>query len=131
MPTWLQWCLIGLAGGLGALSRFGVSELCKTFWNGTFPLGTLLVNLAGCFLLGVVVGLSSERLSDQTKSIVGTGFLGALTTFSTFGVETMKAIDEGKHLVAISNVGINVIAGLVLAAFGMAVGRWISQSARS
>jgi CrcB protein len=115
--------LIGIAGALGALARYGVTVAALRWLGDDFPHGTLIVNLIGCFLLGIVVelALDDKSLSPQTRAILGTGFLGAFTTFSTFGVDTFRAIEAGAWGLAASNVAINVIGGLVLVAAGVAV----------
>ncbi len=114
---------IGFAGALGALARYGVSVAALRWLGEGFPYGTLCVNLIGCFLLGVVAQftLDGAGFAPQTRAIVGTGFLGAFTTFSTFGVETYRAIEAGAWATAASNVAINVIGGLALAAAGIAL----------
>ena len=112
---------IGFAGALGALARYGVSLAALRWFGEDFPYGTLGVNLAGCFLLGVLAELTMEDagLAPQTRAILGTGFLGAFTTFSTFGVETYRAMQAGAWGVAASNVAINVVGGIVLVAAGV------------
>ena len=112
---------IGFAGALGALARYGVSLAALRWFGEDFPYGTLGVNLAGCFLLGVLAELTMEDagLAPQTRAILGTGFLGAFTTFSTFGVETYRAMQVGAWGVAASNVAINVVGGIVLVAAGV------------
>ena len=104
---------IGFAGALGALARYGVSLAALRWFGEDFPYGTLGVNLAGCFLLGVLAELTMEDagLAPQTRAILGTGFLGAFTTFSTFGVETYRAMQVGAWGVAASNVALNVVGG--------------------
>lgn len=114
---------IGFAGALGALARYGVSLAALRWLGEDFPYGTLFVNLTGCFLLGVIAEFTMEDagLAPQTRAILGTGFLGAFTTFSTFGVETYRAVQAGAWGVAASNVAINVIGGIVLVAAGIAL----------
>jgi len=114
---------IGFAGALGALARYGVSLAALRWFGGDFPYGTLCVNLAGCFLLGVIAELTMEDagLAPQTRAILGTGFLGAFTTFSTFGVDTYRAMQAGAWGVATSNVAINVVGGIILVAAGVAL----------
>lgn len=114
---------IGFAGALGALARYGVSLLALRWLGEEFPYGTLFVNLSGCFLLGVIAELTMEDagLAPETRAIVGTGFVGAFTTFSTFGVETYRAMQAGSWGVAASNVAINVVGGILLVAAGMSL----------
>ena len=114
---------IGIAGALGALARYGVSLAALRWLGPSFPYGTLTVNLVGCFLLGIVAeyAFDDHGLATTTRAVVGTGFLGAFTTFSTFGVETFRAIEAGDWGVAAANIAINVIGGLALAAAGFAM----------
>jgi CrcB protein len=117
---------LAMAGALGALARYGVSEAALRWLPAGFPYGTLLVNLAGCFLLGALTELTLGKglLAPEWRTVVGTGFLGAFTTFSTFGVETFRAIEVGEWAVAAANVGVNVVAGLAL----VGVGFWAARA---
>ena len=114
---------IGIAGALGALARYGISLAALRWMGPGFPYGTLTVNLVGCFLLGVVAeyAFDDHGLATTTRAVIGTGFLGAFTTFSTFGVETFRAMQAGDWGVAAANLTINVIGGLALAAAGFAL----------
>ncbi|MCL4130199.1 UNVERIFIED_CONTAM: hypothetical protein GTU68_055901 [Idotea baltica] len=105
------------------MARFGIAELTKRFWAAPFPLGTLIANCAGCFLMGLLLGSEAGDRFASLKFCFGVGFLGALTTFSTFGGETIAQIDQGRWTVAIGNVLISVIAGLLLVVAGMAIGK--------
>lgn len=117
--------LIAVAGALGALSRYGISLAAARWLGPGFPFGTLLVNVIGCLLLGVLAqrGLSHPSLSKPLQLAIGTGFLGSFTTFSTFGVETVTLLQDGAWGPALANVGLNVLVGLGCAALGMALGR--------
>ena len=112
--------LLAAAGALGALARYGVSVAAVRWAPATFPWGTLVVNLAGCFALGYLGSMAFEDPDHEARMrlIAGTGFLGAFTTFSTFGVETFRALEAGEWGVAAANVGINVVGGVALAAAG-------------
>ena len=114
------WAALAAAGALGALARYGVSLAALRWLPAGFPWGTLLVNLAGCFLLGALAELTLDKfaLPPETRVVIGTGFLGAFTTFSTFGVETLRALEAGHWGVAVGNVAANVILGVGLAAAG-------------
>ena len=119
---------MALAGALGAMARYGVSVAALRWLPAGFPYGTLIANLAGCFLLGAVTELTLEEglLAPEWRLIAGTGFLGAFTTFSTFSVETFRALETGEWGVAAVNVGVNVVAGIALAAAGFWAARAIS-----
>ena len=126
MRTEFELLLIGLGGALGAISRFGIGELSKKAFSGSFPVGTLIANLTGCFLIGVLMGSGHAKKSDPIRLGFGVGFLGALTTFSTFGAETMNHFHEGNWPIAFTNVFANVVLGLVFVFLGMLAGREIA-----
>ena len=118
--------LVMLGGSLGALSRYGVSLLAVKLFGIKFPWGTLIVNLSGCFLIGLAFSLADRGLNIMNPSIrlfFVTGYLGALTTFSTFGLETVNAMREGKYIVTVANILSNNILGSALVLLGMIVGR--------
>jgi CrcB protein len=97
---------IGLGGALGALARYGVSGLVQ---RGTaFPVGTLAVNVLGCFLIGALF----ERLGPGARQLVVVGVLGGFTTFSAFGHETLELLRGGETRLALANVAANVVLGV-------------------
>lgn len=115
---------IGMAGFVGAVSRYHVEGWVSRHTRSDFPVGTLAVNLSGCLLLGFVITLFAERLvpSPHLRAAVTIGFLGAYTTFSTFAYETLRLGDDGAParavLYAVASVGLGVLAawmGTVLA----------------
>ena len=117
--------LLALAGGLGSLSRFGLSGLAHRVLGRSFPYGTAVVNVLGCFLFGLVWGALENRagLSPQVRVIVLTGFMGAFTTFSTYIFETMAFLQHSQWLMAMLNlVGQNVI-GLAFIFLGLSLGK--------
>lgn len=89
---------VAVGGAFGAVARYGVSIWMMQQFGGGFPWGTLAVNLVGCFLLGLLDGfvVSGQLVSAEARLLLGTGFLGALTTFSTFSVETIRAFEVGQ-----------------------------------
>jgi CrcB protein len=119
--------LLVMAGGsLGALSRYAVSLFAAKLLGTRFPWGTLTVNLSGCFLIGLAFALAERGLSLMNPSVrlfFMTGFLGALTTFSTFGLETANAMRAGTQLAAVANLLSNNIVGTALVLLGILVGR--------
>ena len=96
----------------------------RLFGDG-FPYGTLLVNVLGCFLIGVLahIGLTTDLLPKETREALGIGFLGGLTTFSTFGWETFRGLEDSAWSFAAGNVAANVLAGLTAVWAGVTVAR--------
>jgi len=118
--------LVMLGGSLGALSRYGVSLLAASLFGGRFPWGTLIVNLSGCFLIGLSFSLADRGFSIMSPSarlFFVTGYLGALTTFSTYGLETVNAMQAETHLITLANVLSNNVLGAALVFLGMWIGR--------
>lgn len=110
--------LVVLGAAVGAPLRFLADRIIQTRHDSVFPWGTLSVNIAGSFLLGMLAaGVDTNGVSDGLMSALGTGFCGALTTYSTFGYETLRLIEDGSRFYATLNVIVNVAAGLT-AAFG-------------
>ena len=105
---------IGLGGLLGTMARFGLSNLVQRVSGISFPLGTLVVNVAGCLAIGVVVYFTEDRQSvgPAARLFLTAGVLGGFTTFSAFGVETASLIREGNYWSAGLNVGLSVVLGL-------------------
>ena len=123
MPLIFQVLLIGCGGALGALSRFGIAKWIESNSGLNFPLGTLLANALGCLLIGLLMGSGRAEESDAWRSFVGIGFLGALTTFSTFSAETHRHLTtEGELMIGLTNVGANVVVGLLAVACGAVIG---------
>lgn len=116
---------IAIAGALGALARYGISLAALRWFGSAFPAGTLIVNLVGCLCLGFLAELTLEdpTIAVRTRAIIGTGFLGAFTTFSTFGVETYRAIEAGEWHIAAVNVALNVVVGLLAVSLGFSFAR--------
>ncbi len=118
--------LLAAFGALGAIGRYAVSGWMAQWWGTGFPYGTLVVNVVGCFLLGVVVqiGLATTGvLSGTMRTALGIGLLGSFTTFSTFGYETIRYLEEGARLLAFANVAANLLLGLAAVWAGLALAR--------
>ncbi len=118
---------VAIGGSFGALSRFGISILSVKLFGERFPYGTLIVNLAGCFLIGLVFSLGSERniISPSFRLFFITGFLGALTTFSTYGIESINFARDGMMNTTLINIAANNIGGFILILIGLWIGRLI------
>lgn len=113
---------VALAGGLGAVARFVVDGLLKNHARDGFPWGTLTINLTGSFLLGFVAGLGFGVLPETLTHIVGAGFLGGYTTFSTACFETVMLAQKREWGGALFNAFGVLVASVLLAAFGLWLG---------
>ena len=109
-----------MAGGaIGTLARYSVSGLAYRFYNGTFPIGTLSVNLIGSFIIGFLWGIWETRnLSPNIRNFIFIGILGGFTTFSSYSLETMNLIKAGETKYALINIFGTNIFGLILVFLG-------------
>ena len=119
--------LIGAGGFAGAIARY-VVDLQVTQRFASFPWGTLVVNVSGSFLVGLLFGLITERaaLPAELRGPLMIGFLGAYTTFSTLALESWRMIEDGAWLLAALNLGGSVVIGMIAVVGGLALGRAIS-----
>ena len=119
--------LLAVAGGFGALSRYGLAGLVQRWTGSIFPWGTAVVNVVGCFLFGLLWVAMEERfaLSSETRVIVLTGFMGAFTTFSTYMFETQRMLEDSQYLAAFGNLGLQNVLGLAAVILGLALGKLI------
>ncbi|MDN4598100.1 fluoride efflux transporter CrcB [Leifsonia virtsii] len=117
---------VGLAGGVGAVARLVLDGLLRARVRVSFPLGTTVINVTGSFLLGLVTGLALVHgLPPEWRAVLGTGFLGGYTTFSTASYETVRLAQQRRYRAALMN-GVGMLA-LALAAAGL--GLWLGQLA--
>ena len=116
---------VGLGGFLGAIARYTMGGFVDARLNTRFPWGTLAVNVLGCLLIGVFLGwISSRETGSRTGELfLVTGILGSLTTFSTFGHDTIELLRHGAIGPAVGNVALNVVVGLVAVTIGLAATR--------
>ena len=114
-------------GAVGAVSRYAVGLSAVHLLGDRFAFGTLTVNVIGCFLLALLVhvGTTTELVPPDLRTALAIGFLGALTTFSTFGYETMKYIEDGMWHLAVANVAANLVLGLIAVWGGLTLARYI------
>ncbi|MGI6092136.1 MAG: fluoride efflux transporter CrcB [Veillonellaceae bacterium] len=117
--------LVALGGGIGAVTRYLASDWADQRFGSEFPYGTLIVNLAGCFVIGLFMQLVTDRIivNPYWRLLITVGFLGGLTTFSSFSYETITLINEGALLYAAYNILISVAAGLLATWLGIAIAR--------
>lgn len=115
------------AGAVGTLSRYWLGGFVQEHSGSAFPWGTMVVNLLGCFVFGLVWTLAEDRLiiSGETRRIVLTGFMGAFTTFSTFMFETTAFMQDGQYLAAAANLVAQNGLGIVAMLLGLGIGRML------
>ena len=118
----LQIAAVALGASAGALARWGAGLWLNARWTG-FPLGTLLVNVVGGFLIGMALEWFGRMPNEMAKLLLVTGFLGGLTTFSSFSGESLALLQRGDFGLALAHTLIHVLGSLVAAAIGLAVMR--------
>ena len=112
--------LVFVAGGAGVLARYGLSNLVH---GDALPWMTVGINVVGSFFLGVLLVVSGDWLSDQTRTALGVGFLGGFTTFSTFSVQAFADLEGGEPGRAFAYIAVSVLAGIGAAACGYYLAR--------
>jgi len=117
--------LVAVFGAVGAVCRYAVGSLWLN-WPTPFDYKTLTVNVLGCFAIGVVLQLEKTRFPAWAGVAVTVGFLGAFTTFSAFGYQTLRYLQTESYGLALGNVAANLVLGLIAAAAGVHVGRVIA-----
>ncbi len=124
----LKLLALALAGALGTLARYYVTGLVQRHGKETFPLGTLVVNVLGCFLIGLVMHLVREhdRFTPETRVVLVVGLLGGFTTFSAFGYETLELFRGGAVRLAALNAGGNLLLGTAAVWLGAVAGRLLT-----
>jgi CrcB protein len=119
VTTVLVWAGVALVGGIGSVLRFVIDRAVARRVARAFPFGTLAVNISGAFLLGFLGGLA---LSKDAALLVGTGFVGAYTTFSTWMLETQRLGEERQTWTALANIVVSVALGVAAAVLG----QWVA-----
>lgn len=114
---------VGLGGFIGASTRYLISLYASKLFTSKIPIGTLTVNILGSLIMGIVMELTlkTSLISPHMKLFLTTGFLGGLTTFSTFSYETMELIEKGELLLAIFNIALNLLLSLGGAILGRVI----------
>ena len=128
-PMLVHAAFVALAGALGTLGRWGVIVLTKRLVGEEFPWGTLLVNVLGSALLGLVLGLVEREalLSRNAATAIGVGFLGGFTTFSSFSTDALRLFESPARLAALAYVLANVLFGLLGAYGGLSLARLVAR----
>ncbi len=119
---------VGIGGFIGAVLRYAASGwVHRVLDAGSQPIGTLVVNVSGCLVLGLLAGLAELRggLAPDTRAFLFIGVLGGYTTFSTFGYETFQLLRDGQLFSAALNATANVVLGILGVWLGYALSRWV------
>ncbi|CRK51575.1 integral membrane protein possibly involved in chromosome condensation [Rhodococcus sp. RD6.2] len=117
--------LVVVGGAIGAPARYLLDRAVQSRHDSVLPWGTLCVNVIGSFVLGVLAGVGTAH-DSALWTVLGTGFCGALTTFSTFGYETVRLLEDRARLFAFGNVAVTLVAGIGAAVAGFAAGAAIA-----
>jgi CrcB protein len=122
-----KYLIVGAGGALGALTRYWIGNLFK-IGQGEYPWGTFLINLSGCFGLGLFLTLITERyrVRDEWRLLCATGFVGAYTTFSTFTSETLSLFRQGYVLMGLAYSVFSLVGGLSLVTLGWVLARLVA-----
>jgi fluoride exporter len=114
-----------VGGALGTLVRYGVSGWAQQRINNVFPIGTLTVNLVGSLLIGLLWGMAENTtLSPNMRTLLFVGILGGFTTFSTYSLETLNLLRDGEVKMALINLMLNNVLGILLAFVGLMIGKY-------
>jgi CrcB protein len=115
----LLWTAVVLIGGAGSVLRFLVDGVVSSAVGKDFPYGTMVINVSGALILGLLTGLA---LSDNVALLAGTAAVGSYTTFSTWMLETQRLTEERQHLKVAANIIVSLVIGVAAAALGNAIG---------
>lgn len=119
-----KWINLMIGGITGTIARYLLAGFVYETMGTTFPYGTLIVNLVGCFIIGFLASLAEDKfiLGPQARILLMVGFCGAFTTFSTFMLETANLMKDGENLRAFLNVALSVVLGFLLFKLGTILG---------
>lgn len=123
----MSWLLVALGAAVGAPARYLTDRAVQRLHRGPFPFGTFVVNLVACLVLGLLVGSAARGgASSNLVTLGGTGFCGALSTYSTFSRETLRLAEERQPALALANLLGSVVLGVLAAAAGVGLGHHLT-----
>ncbi len=116
--------LVGIGGFFGSIARYGVKLLTDKYMPANFPYGTFIVNIVGCFIIGILFGMAARnQAGSSTWLVLATGFCGAFTTFSTFALENNMLLADKQSSTAVIYTLLSLVLGLFLCRWGMGLVR--------
>lgn len=116
--------MVGIGGFVGSVLRYLISYYMKVSWSTVYPIGTFTVNLAGSFLIGIIIAAAlTENLNQQARLLLATGFCGGFTTFSTFSFEFFSLLQNGHTGYAFLYAGSSLVLGLFFVWLGFSLGK--------
>jgi CrcB protein len=117
--------LIGIGGAFGSILRYLTSVFVEKYYAATFPLATFIVNIIGCFLIGIVIGLldKNQMTDSNIKWFLITGFCGGYTTFSAFGYENLSLFQSNNSSTALLYIGASIFGGLLAVYAGISLAK--------
>jgi len=117
--------IVGIGGFTGSILRYWLSGLVQRWMQDSFPAGTLLVNVLGCFAIGAFWSFVENGgwFRPETRLLISVGILGGFTTFSAFGLETFALLHDRQYLAAFGNVSANVVLGIFAVMLGWMAGK--------
>jgi CrcB protein len=118
---------VGIGGFLGAIARYAFDGWIANLTRGSFPYGTLAVNVSGSLLVGFLFAATVERgvIGAELRAPLMIGFVGAYTTFSTLMLESWRLVEDGAYLLAAANIGGSILLGVAAVVAGLAIGRLV------
>ena len=123
----MKFLLVFIGGGIGSTLRYWAQGLVYNRMGSGFPYGTVLVNIVGCFVIGLLMVALEERFlaTPALRVFLTVGILGGFTTFSSFSFETLALFRDGESLLALANVGLSMVVCLCATWTGMKLGRLV------
>jgi len=122
-----QLLIVFLGGGVGACSRYLIAQFANAKWGADFPIGTFIANVIGCFIIGFFMAAITEKyiINPHWRLFVVVGFVGGLTTFSSFSYESIQLLQNGGLNIAMANILANMVIGFTATWLGMMLVRFI------